>query len=109
MSKKITSPLPVYEQETHVSWMRDENTARIYTSDSTQITRFDNLCEKSPVFYRLIEETAHGKIYECRDKTMVSFRSRKKTVTEEQRLASGIRMKEYHDRKRAGSSSASAN
>lgn len=30
--------VPIFELETHISYMRDESSAKIYTSDSTQIT-----------------------------------------------------------------------
>lgn len=38
----------VAEQEVHISWMRDEDFAKIYASDSTAITRLDKLCRTSP-------------------------------------------------------------
>ena len=39
------------EQETHISYMRDESYAKVYTSDSTQMTRLDKLCKINPDMY----------------------------------------------------------
>lgn len=69
--------VPVNEQETHVYYMRDEKFAKVYTSDSTQITRFDKLCKTSPDMYMLIEDTSRGKMYRIADKSLVSFRKNK--------------------------------
>lgn len=46
--------LPIAEQETHISYMRDEPFALVYTSDTTQMTRLDKLCTNSPDMYSLI-------------------------------------------------------
>lgn len=77
--------VPVNEQETHVYYMRDEKFGKVYTSDSTQITRFDKLCKTSPDMYTLIEDTGRGKIYRIADKSLVSFRSTKRQYTQEQK------------------------
>ena len=77
--------VPVNEQETHVYYMRDEKFGKVYTSDSTQITRFDKLCKTSPDMYTLIEDTDRGKMYRIADKSLVSFRSTKRQYTQEQK------------------------
>lgn len=77
--------VPINEQETHVYYMRDEKFAKVYTSDSTQITRFDKLCKTSPDMYTLIEDTGRGKMYRIADKSLVSFRSTKRQYTQEQK------------------------
>lgn len=77
--------VPVNEQETHVYYMRDEKFGKVYTSDSTQITRFDKLCKTSPDIYTLIEDTGRGKMYRIADKSLVSFRSTKRQYTQEQK------------------------
>lgn len=38
--------VPLYEQETTILFLRDEKTAQIYTSDTTQMTRLDKLCDE---------------------------------------------------------------
>ena len=97
--------LPIAEQEVHVSWMRDENFAKIYASDSTTITRLDNLCKTAPDMYKLVNETSVSKSYICMDKTLISFRSKKRELTEEQKEAAGERMKKLHANKKVSNSS----
>ena len=77
--------------------MRDEQFARIYTSDTTQMTRLDKLCENNSDMYKLIEDTGNGKNYICYDKTLVSFSSKKRKVSEEQKRAVKDRFAKYRD------------
>ncbi len=93
--------LPINEQETHISFMRDESFARIYTSDSTQITRLDKLCKNNPTIYSVLEDTGYGKSYICNDKTLISFRAKKRVISDEQKAAAGERMRKYR-KKRGG-------
>lgn len=87
----------IEEQETHISYMRDESYAKVYTSDSTQITRLDKLCKTNPDMYKLIEDTARGKSYLISDKGLISFRSKKREMTEEQKRIAADRMRKLHD------------
>lgn len=87
--------LSVSEQETNVTFMRDEEFAKIYTSDSTMITKLDKLCRESPKMYKLDYETPVGKGYICKDKGLISFRSKKRELTDEQKEAAGERMRKY--------------
>lgn len=96
--KRPTS-VPLYEQETHISFMRDEDFARIYTSDSTQITRLDKLCESNPDMYQLERDEKLSRSYICKDKSMISFRSKKRQISEEQKRAASERFKKYHENK----------
>lgn len=89
--------IPVAEQETHIVFMRDEDFARIYTSDSTMMTRLDKLCNTAPDTYSLVEDTGSGKRYRCSDKTLISFRSKKRELSDEQREAASERMKRYQN------------
>lgn len=77
--------------------MRDESFARIYTSDTTQITRLDKLCENNPDMYKLVEDTGNGKNYICYDKTLVNLRSKKRRLSEEQKQAARDRFAKYRD------------
>ena len=92
---KSPNSVPIYEQEVCINMMRDEKTATIYTSDSTYITKLDKLCTSSPDMYSVIEETKCGKTYLLQDKTLVSFRAKKKELSDEQRQAAGERMRKY--------------
>ena len=96
--KKPTS-LPIYEQELHISFMRDEDFATIYASDTTQITRLDKLCKNNPDMYQVIEEARYGKKYKLNDKSMISLRAKKREMSEDAKKAAGERMKAYQDSK----------
>ena len=87
----------IEEQETHISYMRDESFAKVYTSDSTQMTRLDKLCKTNPDMYKLIENTGRGKSYLISDKGLISFRAKKRAMTEEQKRIGAERMRKLHD------------
>lgn len=91
----IKKSVPVYEQETHVSYMRDQDFAEIYTSDSTQITRLDKLCKESPEMYSLKYETTFSKTYIVKDKKLISFRKSKKVMSDEQKQKAAERMRKW--------------
>lgn len=93
-------PLSVSEQETNIIFMRDEDFAKIYTSDSTMITKLDRLCKESPSMYRLDYCTPVGKSYICADKSLVSLRSKKREMSDEQKEAASERMRQYQANKR---------
>lgn len=87
----------IEEQETHISYMRDESYAKVYTSDSTQMTRLDKLCKINSDMYKLIEDTGRGKSYLISDKGLISFRAKKREMTEEQKRIAADRMRRLHD------------
>jgi hypothetical protein len=91
----VANNIPLDEQETVIHFMRGEDFATISTTDSTMITKMDKLCRSNPDMYWLKSEDGYSKIYKCRDKSMVSLRSKKREVTDEQRKAAGERMKKY--------------
>lgn len=93
--------LSVSEQEVTISWMRDEDFATIYASDSTAITKLDKLCITSPDMYQCIKETKVSKTYRCNDKSLISFRSKKRELSEEQKQAAGERMRKYQASRKA--------
>ena len=94
---KISNSVSISEQEVHINFMRDEDFATIYTSDTTYMTKLDKLCKTSPDMYSLIADTSRGKTYRLEDKTLISFRSKKikRELTEEQKIAAGERMRQY--------------
>ena len=100
-AKQPNYSLSVAEQEVHISWMRDEDFAKIYASDSTAITRLDKLCRTSPDMYKLVGETPVGKSYICTDKGLISFRAKKRELSEEQKEAAGERMRQYQASRKA--------
>lgn len=75
---KLSNSLSISEQEVCINFMRDEDFATIYTSDTTYITKLDKLCKTSPEMYSLIADTGRGKTYCVEDKTLIGFRAKKK-------------------------------
>lgn len=97
---KLSNSVSISEQEVCINFMRDENFATIYTSDTTYMTKLDKLCKTSPDMYSLISDTGRGKIYRVEDKTLISFRAKKRELSEEQRIAAGERMRQYQASKK---------
>lgn len=92
---KLSNSVSISEQEVCINFMRDEDFATIYTSDTTYITKLDKLCRTNPDMYSLIADTGRGKIYRLEDKTLISFRAKKRELSDEQRIAAGERMRKY--------------
>ena len=86
---KLSNSVSVSEQEVCINFMRDEDFATIYTSDTTYMTKLDKLCKTSPDMYSLITDTGRGKTYRVEDKTLISFRARKRELSEEQKYKAG--------------------
>lgn len=98
--RKLSNSVSISEQEVHINFMRDEDFATIYTSDTTYMTKLDKLCNTSPDMYSIIADTRRGKTYRVEDKTLISFRAKKRELSEEQKIAAGERMKQYHESKK---------
>lgn len=92
---KLSNSVSVLEQEVCINFMRDEDFATIYTSDTTYMTKLDKLCKTSRDMYSLIADTGRGKTYRVEDKTLISFRAKKRELSEEQKIAAGERMRKY--------------
>ncbi len=97
---KLSNSVSISEQEVNINFMRDEDFATIYTSDTTYMTKLDKLCKTSPDMYSLISDTGRGKTYRVEDKTLISFRAKKRELSEEQKIAAGERMRQYQASKR---------
>lgn len=69
----------ITDQETIINWMRGDEFAEVYTSDTTIMTKLDKLCKKHPENWKCVSvETINegdiaSKMYKCPRK-MVSFR-----------------------------------
>ncbi len=98
---KPSNSVAISEQEVCINFMRDEDFAIIYTSDTTYMTRLDKLCKASPDMYSLISDTGRGKTYRVEDKTLISFRVKKRELSEEQKIAASERMRQYQASKRS--------
>jgi len=87
------------EMETTISFSRTRAHAEVWTSDTTMYTRLDKLCKENPAMYTCTEEARnrHGdllsKTYRIADKSMLSFRSKKVVLTEEQKAERAKRLK----------------
>ena len=70
---------PIEEQETIIRFYRDEDTATVYTSDTTMMTKLDKLVATSGDWYltstsNFKDGTIADKTYEC-PKNFISLRS----------------------------------
>ena len=97
---KLSNSVSISEQEVCINFMRDEEYATIYTSDPTYMTKLDKLCKTSPDMYSLIADTGRGKMYRVEDKTLISFRAKKRELSEEQKIAAGERMRQWQANKK---------
>lgn len=98
---KLSNSVSISEQEVSINFMRDEDFATIYTSDTTYMTKLDKLCKTSPDMYSLVADTGRGKTYRLEDKSLISFRVKKRELSEEQRIAAGERMRKYQESKKS--------
>ncbi len=98
---RSSNSVSISEQEVSINFMRDEDFATIYTSDTTYMTKLDKLCKSSPDMYSLISDTGRGKTYRVEDKTLISFRTKKRELSEEQKIAASERMRQYQVSRRS--------
>ena len=88
---------PIYEQETIILMSRDNDTAKVYTSDYTMMTKFDKICADSDCWQKTRETYCEGDVASCEytaPKSMISFRKRQRQMTEEQRQQCAERLQE---------------
>ena len=92
--------LSINEQELCINTMRDEEFATAYCSDTTWITRFDKLVEKSPDLFEVVAETEYGKTYKF-PKRLISIRSSivKREMSEEQKQLATERLMSARERR----------
>lgn len=96
----------IFEQETSIHFMRDSDWCKVYTSDTTMMTRLDKLvAEGGPWKVISVQNDMDGKlvskIYEA-PKRLVSFRARTVTrvMTDEQREAARERLRSFQEKAR---------
>lgn len=94
------------EQETIISYSRDEDFAYIWTSDSTVMTKLDRRVESGDYEIFDVGKDMDGNLlskeYRC-PKNLISFRSKKVTreLTEEQKQAMADRLRKMREVKRS--------
>lgn len=94
--------IPASEQETNINFSRLDCFATICTSDTTMKTKFDKLCENSPDFYSVVSDDGYYKTYRVSDKSLVSYRSKKREMSDESKAAASQRFKDLHAEGRIG-------
>lgn len=95
-----------FEQETVIQISRNRDTASIWTSDSTQLTKIKHIMRKDPNSYVCTEVTKNklgevvGYAFEC-PKNLISYRvSVKRSISDEQRKSASKRLEEYHKKRK---------
>lgn len=90
----IITGLSLQEQELCINASRDEDFAIVYCSDTTWITKFDKLVNKSPNLFEVVAETEYGKTYKF-PKRLISIRSSivVREMSEEQKELASKRLK----------------
>ena len=98
--------VPVNEQETTISFMRNSDKAIIYASDKTMLTKLHKLAKKNSEWKRIDQDRLKGDIvsetFEC-PKKLVSLRTATSTfvMPEEQRQLAAERLRAWRERKEA--------
>ena len=94
----------IEEQETTISIYRDSDTAEIYTSDSTMMTKLDKRVRENPDSWKCVRvETMGGgaevvaKWYEC-PKRLISFRS---AIVHRENAGNGDALKRWREAQKA--------
>ena len=98
--------IPVNEQETTISIMRNSDKAIVYTSDKTMLTKLHKLVKKNSEWKRIDQGRLKGDIvsetFEC-PKKLISLRTATSTfvMPEEQRRLAAERLRTWRERKEA--------
>ena len=91
--------LSIEEQEIHINASRNEDFATAYCSDSTWITKMDNLVAKAPDLFEVVVENDVSKTYRF-PKRLLSIRTTILEYTDEQKQAMADRMRGIQARRR---------
>lgn len=89
--------LSIEEQEISITASRDEEYATMYCSDNTWITKMDKLVIKSPNLFEVINQNDISKTYRF-PKRLLTVRSSIRELSDEQRKAAAVRMRNYHNK-----------
>lgn len=85
------------KQETHISYMRDEDFAYLYTTDRTTMTKMDKRVKNSPELFSIDKQNDISKTYKF-PKRLVSIRGKIREMSDEQRQAAAERLKENREK-----------
>lgn len=84
------------EQETVIQISRNSDKMRIWTSDRTMMTKLDKMCEKSAEWRCVGENFEDGVVVDkeyTSSKKLLTFRSSRRVLTEEQKAEMVARMR----------------
>ena len=83
--------IPVNEQETVINFTRGSDEARIYTTDTTVLTKLHKLISRNSKDWKLVSQDRDSvdhdviaETYSC-PKSLISLRAAKRVLTDEQR------------------------
>ena len=108
----VLAGIPTDEQETTINLSRAEDKMSIWTTDNTMVTKLRALMNKNPEDYKLVNiSTCNGApaAYEFEaPKKFLSLRADKitRTLTDEQRIALGERLKASRASQKGGTDNA---
>ena len=94
--------VPINEQETTISFMRNSDKAVVYTSDKTMLTKLHKLAKKNPEWRQIDQGRLKGEIvsetFEC-PKKLISLRTATPTyvMSEEQRRLAAERLRAWRE------------
>lgn len=98
--------VPIYEQETTISFTRDGDKAIVYTSDKTMLTKLHKLVEKNPKEWKRIDQgrlkgDVVSETFEC-PKKLISLRAATpvSTISEEQKRLAAERLRAWWENNR---------
>jgi len=90
--------LSLEEKESIITWDESCNVATIYTFSKSLQSKFDKYCRESSGNWELISVDSPSKTYRT-NKSFVSFRGCKRSMTEEQKKAGAERLQIAREKK----------
>lgn len=100
-----TLSVPTEEQETLISWSRNDEKVKVYTSDNTVLTKLKKLSEAAPDKYKLVsvvnnqDGSAYSVTFEVNKKCVSLRQGKEREYTEEQKQEMLERMSALRNRK----------
>ena len=100
-----TLNVPMEEQETLISWSRNDAKIKIYTSDNTMLTKLKKLSEVAPENYMLVsvvnnqDGSAYSVTFEVSKKCVGLRQGKAREYTEEQKQEMLNRMSAMRNKK----------
>ena len=95
--------LEMYEREVSINFNDAEETARVYAASPAWMRKLDRLCESNSEDFKCTEDSridgqVVGRFYEF-PKSLITIRSKSRTLTDEQRAARAEQLSEARMKK----------